>query len=103
MDGHAGDPVVDAHRAEITQTDLEIVAAVNRRLRLVADLHAHKRREGHPLRDPERERSLLERLDQANHGPLSQAALHRLYATLIEICTAEAARLAEGRAETSAS
>ena len=99
MDGHRGDPVVDAHRAEITRTDLEIVAAVNRRARLVAELHAHKRRAGYPLRDPQRERRLLERLDQANRGPISQEALHRLYAVLIEICTAEAARPAEDGAE----
>ena len=99
MDGHAGDPVVDAHRAEINQTDLEILAAVNRRLRLVAGLHAHKRRSGHPLRDPERERLLLARLDRANQGPISRPALHRLYGELIEICTAEAARLAEQRTE----
>lgn len=91
------DPVVDAQRARITETDLEIVAAVNRRLQLVAELHAHKRIAGHPLRDLDRERRLLRRLDDANQGPISPAALHRLYELLIEICTTEAARLAERR------
>ncbi|HUZ84417.1 MAG TPA: chorismate mutase [Gaiellales bacterium] len=95
MSGAGSDPVVDERRARITETDLEIVDAVNRRLRLVADLHAHKRAHGHPLRDHDRERRLMERLDEANGGPISRDGLHRLYAVLIEICTAEAARLAE--------
>jgi chorismate mutase len=94
MSGAGSDPIVEARRAEITATDLVIVEQLNRRVRLVAELHAHKRSAGHPIRDLDRERRLLERLDEANPGPLSRDALHRLYGVVLEICTAEAARLA---------
>jgi len=94
MSGAGIDPIVESRRAEITATDLAIVEALNRRVRLVAELHAHKRTAGHPIRDLERERLLLERLDAANQGPLSRDGLHRVYALILELCTAEAARLA---------
>ena len=94
MHGAGSDPFVEARRADITATDLAIVEALNRRVQLVADLHAHKRTAGHPIRDLDRERRLLERLDEANAGPLSRDSLHRLYELVLEICTAEAARLA---------
>ena len=39
----ANDPVVERARRQITDTDLAIVEAVNRRVRLVAELHRYKR------------------------------------------------------------
>jgi chorismate mutase/prephenate dehydratase len=89
------DPVVAAARERISALDGEILAAVNRRVALVAELHAHKRAQGYPMRDPSRERALIDSLTASNPGPLSAQRLAQLYALLLEICTSEAARLAD--------
>jgi chorismate mutase len=87
------DPVVQRHRAEITETDEAIVAAINRRVGLVASLHAHKRAQGYPMVDPGREARLIEHLRRSNGGPISGDGLERVYQLLLEVCTAEAAQM----------
>jgi chorismate mutase len=89
----ADDPSVREHRERITEADLAILAAVNRRIELVDSLHRHKRSRGYATVDADRERRLLEHLQEVNPGPLSDEALERLYRLLLELCTAEAARL----------
>jgi len=89
------DPVVVTYRERITRTDDELLAAVNRRVQLVAELHAHKRREGHPLFDAAREQDVVARAVERNPGPLSDDGLSELYALLLPLCTAEARRLGE--------
>jgi chorismate mutase len=95
----AQDPVVADHREQITATDLAILEAVNRRIQLVASLHAHKRAQGYPTIDPGREAELLEELRRRNPGPMSDEALERLQRLILELCTAEAARLTAKQAE----
>ncbi len=85
------DPVVDRLRAEITQTDAEIVAALNRRVSLVAELHAHKRTEGYEVIDPAREERVLADVAMGNAGPISDAGLREVYGLLLPLCTREAA------------
>ena len=87
------DPKVTEVRADITATDEQLVALVNRRIELVARLHAHKREQGYNTVDPDRERLLLEHLQATSDGPLSGDGLRQLYATVIELCTAEARRV----------
>jgi len=89
----ADDPVVQEHRERITETDLASLAAVNRRIALVDSLHRHKRGQGYATLDAGREQRLLGHLQEANRGPISEEALERLYRLLLELCTAEAARL----------
>jgi chorismate mutase len=89
------DPVVAAYRERISAVDDEILDAVNRRVTLVAELHRHKREQGYPMRDPAREQTLIEKLNTTNTGPLSEQRLADLYRLLLEICTSEAARLAD--------
>lgn len=96
----AHDPIVADHREQITATDMAILEAVNRRIQLVSSLHAHKRAQGYPTIDPGREARLLEELRQRNPGPMSDETLERLERLILELCTAEAARLAAGQAET---
>jgi chorismate mutase len=83
------DPVVQRHRAEITEADEQIVAAINRRVSLVASLHAHKRTQGYPMIDPGRETLLIEHLRRISAGPISGDGLERVYRLLLEVCTAE--------------
>jgi chorismate mutase len=89
------DPVVSSAREQIGALDAEILAAVNRRIALVAELHAHKRAHGYPMRDPAREQALIDTLTTDNPGPISAQRLSQLYGLLLEICTSEAARLAD--------
>jgi chorismate mutase len=89
------DPVVVSYREQITAADDELLAAVNRRLQLVSELHTHKRREGHPLFDGAREQDVVARAVARNPGPLSDEGVGELYALLLPLCTAEARRLGE--------
>jgi chorismate mutase len=86
------DPVVDALREQIAEADRELVALVNRRLQLVAELWAHKRTHGQPLSAPERERWLYEHLAEANAGPLSAGGLAELVAFVLELTKQELAQ-----------
>jgi chorismate mutase len=83
------DPVVDGLREQISAADRELVALVNRRLQLVAELWEHKRAHGLPLSAPERERWLYEHLAEANPGPLSEGGLAELVAFVLELTKQE--------------
>ena len=87
------DPLVAEYRARISAADDDILAAMNHRLQLVSELHAHKRRQGYPLFDGGREQEVVERAIARNPGPLSDQALTDLYALLLPLCTAEARRI----------
>ena len=85
----SADTVVDELRAEITELDRQIVAAVNRRLGIVRRLHDHKQVTGMPLRDLEREIAMLRYLEVENAGPLSDQGLAGLYTYILELTREE--------------
>jgi chorismate mutase len=87
------DPLAAEYRARISAADDDILAALNHRLQLVSELHAHKRRQGYPLFDGGREQAVVERAIARNPGPLSDQAVADLYALLLPLCTAEARRI----------
>ena len=89
------DPVLASYRERISAADDGVLQAVNHRLELVAELHAHKRRSGLPLFDASREQDVVARAVAHNGGPLSDDGVRQLYALLLPLCTAEAARLLE--------
>jgi chorismate mutase len=76
-------------RGRITANDRTIVEAVNRRLRLVAELWELKDAQSADRFDPERERRLREELRAANDGPLSPAGLDLLVTQLLELTKRE--------------
>lgn len=94
MPNAAQDPVVDELRARITAADTEIVAAVNRRAALVAELHAHKRANGYDVFDAGREEQVIAAALGANPGPISDAGMRELYGVILPLCTREAATTA---------
>jgi chorismate mutase len=79
-------------RARIGENDRAIVAAVNERLRLVAELWEVKERHGAERLDPERERRLRDELARANGGPLSPAGLDALVDALLALTKRELER-----------
>ncbi len=79
----------DEIREEIAANDAEIVAAVNRRLRLVEELWRLKAERGDARLDPDRERRLREQLARENEGPLSREGLERLVDELLALTKRE--------------
>ena len=79
----------DDLRARIAENDREIVARVNTRLGLVAELWQVKEEQGAPRVDPEREARLRESLAAANEGPLSPDGLERLVTELLDLTKEE--------------
>ena len=79
----------DDLRARIAENDREIVARVNTRLGLVAELWQVKEEQGAPRVDPEREARLRESLAAANEGPLSPDGLERLVTELLGLTKEE--------------
>jgi chorismate mutase len=85
----SSDSTVDRVRAELAEQDRTILAAVNARLRLVAELKRYKEEAGIPFVDPEQEQRLLERLAAANTGPLSEEGVRELFTTILALTKRE--------------
>ena len=83
------DPVVHRLREGITENDLAVLAAVNRRLGLVRELREHKRAQGWEFVDRDREEQLLDALAAENPGPLSEAGVRALFAELLALTKRE--------------
>ena len=78
-----------ALREEIAANDRAVVEAVNRRLRLVAELWRLKDQQGTERLDADRERRLRDELRAGNDGPLSEAGLDRLVTELLDLTKRE--------------
>jgi chorismate mutase/prephenate dehydratase len=83
------DPVVQDFREQIAAVDLELLAAVNQRIDLVRRLKEHKAAAGLDFVDRAHEERLIDRLAQANPGPLSEDGLRALYQALLELVKRE--------------
>jgi chorismate mutase len=98
--GAMSDPVSDAvvrqMRDAIIDNDLHLMAAVNRRLELVARLRAYKEAHGMEFIDGAREEWMHRYLQGANAGPLSAAGLSELYGHVLDLTKAETGREADG-------
>jgi chorismate mutase len=76
-------------RELIVENDEAVVAALNRRLELVAELWQLKAELGLEVVDPGREQRLRERLAAANSGPLTPAGLDEIVTVLLELTKRE--------------
>jgi chorismate mutase len=79
-------------RARIAAGDRDLVAGVNARLRLVAELAREKEALGVDFVDPEQERRLTEALVEANAGPLTEAGVRELVGAVLELTKRELGR-----------
>jgi len=86
------DPVVKQFREQISDTDRAIVDAVNKRLKLVAQIKSYKESRGLGFLDPEREEWMLQYLTRANRGPLSAGGLHELFTLILDLSKREVSR-----------
>jgi len=83
------DPVITQFRDQISDNDLKIVAAMNKRLQLVAQLKQYKEVHGVDFYDPAREEWMFTYLSRANKGPLSNDGLRELFAEVLAVTKRE--------------
>ena len=83
---------IEQLRELIAENDRASVQLLNRRLELVAEIRREKDTRGVPHTDPERERLLLQQLEEANGGPLSQAGLEFFHGVLLSLTKQELGR-----------
>jgi chorismate mutase len=91
----ANDPVIRQLREQLSDNDVKIVEALNRRLELVARLKRVKEERGIDFLDPAREEWMLQFLTRANRGPLSPEGLREIYTELLDLTKREVGRAEE--------
>lgn len=89
----SSDPIVEQFRNQITDTDLAILEAINKRITTVRKLHAYKAEKGYDSIDPAREDWLTQYLQRCNKGPLSNEEVAILWRSIIDSTLREVARL----------
>jgi chorismate mutase len=85
----AQDAYVQQVRRQISDVDSSLVELVNKRLKLVAQLKRYKDEHGIGFVDLAREEWMLQYLQRANRGPLSEAGLKELYHELLDLMKRE--------------
>lgn len=71
-------------RRRIDELDRKLVELLNERARCAIEIGHLKQAEHEPLYQPEREREVLENVERANTGPLSNSAIRRLFERIID-------------------
>ena len=72
-------------RRAIDDIDDDILRLINQRLEIAKDIGQVKSRKGERIIDPEREISVIERLNALNSGPLSKENLYHLFREIITV------------------
>jgi chorismate mutase len=71
-------------RRRIDEIDRKLVELLNERSRCALEIGKIKQAEHLPLYQPDREREVLENAEKVNAGPLSDAAIRRLFERIID-------------------
>ena len=71
-------------RRRIDEIDRKLVELLNERSRCALELGKLKQEEHLPLYQPDREKEVLQNAEAANPGPLSDAAIRRLFERIID-------------------
>lgn len=75
---------VDDWRRKIDEIDCHLVDLLNQRAQCVLEIGKLKRVDGMALYQPDRERQVLAAAEGANRGPLSEAAIRRLFERILD-------------------
>ena len=75
---------VEDWRRKIDEIDRKLVELLNERSQCVVEIGRLKRQDGSPLYQPDREREVLAGVERANRGPLSEAAIRRLFERILD-------------------
>lgn len=75
--------MVDAHRQRIDALDAALVALLNQRARIALQIGKMKRELDWPVRAPDRESFVLDRVSQLAEGPLDASSVVRIFSAII--------------------
>ena len=70
-------------RQRIDQIDLELTKLLNERMSCALQIGQIKKMLGRPIRDAERERALIQKLKDANHGPMRDETIEEIFRRII--------------------
>ena len=88
--GDAGsDPLVRQLREQISDNDLALVQAINKRIKLVAQMKNYKASRGYDFLDTDREEWMLRYLMRASSGPLTEEGLRELFTAVLALTKSE--------------
>ena len=73
-------------RRRVDRLDDQLVRLLNRRTTLALSIGRIKQRERRPVYDARREAAVLARVGRMNRGPLSAAAVRRLFRVILVEC-----------------
>jgi len=76
--------LLDQHRDAIDQIDLAILERLNARAAVVEKIGAIKKEMQFPIYEPKREDAVFRNVIGGNGGPLSEAAVRRLFERIID-------------------
>ena len=71
-------------RRRIDELDRKLVELLNERSQCALEIGRLKQQEHLPLYQPDREREVLENAERNNQGPLTNAAIRRLFERIID-------------------
>jgi chorismate mutase len=89
------DPVIRQYREQISDNDLKILEALNKRVQLVKTLKDYKESHGYTFYDAAQEDWVITYLCRANRGPLSNETIRELFGLILQSVKREAAALSE--------
>ena len=75
---------IEDWRKKIDELDAKLVELLNQRSACAAEIGTLKQKDGQPIYSPERERQILEQVQQLNRGPLGNDALKRLFERILD-------------------
>jgi len=79
----AGPMTIEDWRSEIDAIDDQLLDLLNKRVGIAVKVGQSKKLNGVALRDPAREREVLERARNKNSGPLDEQAVEKLFSCII--------------------
>lgn len=71
-------------RRRIDEIDKKLVQLLNQRSQCALEIGKLKQQQNLPLYQPEREKEVLQNAEKTNPGPLSDAAIRRLFERIID-------------------
>jgi chorismate mutase-like protein len=72
-------------RRKIDEIDQQLVEILNRRAEAAQEIGRLKRKSSMPIYEPDRERIVLEQVQQGNHGPLEHRHLIQIYERIMDV------------------
>ena len=70
-------------RQRIDEIDLELTKLLNERMSCALHIGQIKKMRGRPIRDAERERTLIQKLKDENHGPMRDETIEEIFRRII--------------------